>query len=220
MDGAEEENQPTASRPALNGPGQAPLRQPPWPARNVLDLPADSGFTDWEHWAWARILRGMPANMSEYPGRISGDAKESDFFEWISGKPDCSACDPKDISNWPKHRNLSEEFLRLVLFHEPYRSAPERSLVEIECALVAEAIDWQGRSTSGGVQFANCRLEGDLTLYRARVPGLLSLEGSYVVGALKADGLEVSFDLFCNNGFIAKKEIRLIGAQVGGVDRR
>jgi hypothetical protein len=90
------------------------------------------------------------------------------------------------------------------------------------------------------VQLRGCRLDDGLDLSEARTRSLdltrchirgLSLNGAHIEGnvglvgahladtsgyALDADGLTLSRDLFCRDGFRSQGEIRLVGASIGG----
>jgi hypothetical protein len=59
-----------------------------------------------------------------------------------------------------------------------------------------------------------CHVEGDVRLSRAAVK-LLHLAGSRV-GALSADGLRGDDDVNLCDGFVAKREVRFLGASIGG----
>lgn len=189
---------------------KAGLRQPPWPAPLVAPLPPGK-FKKNEEWAWARIANGLDADMALYPGEDADPAGAG----WLDGKWS-SPPDPQKADSFKPHHTLSELFLRTILFHEPWASAPEGPDVRIYNALVAEPVDWSGRETRGGLWFFRSRFAEDLYWLRLHVRGLILLEGSVLAGSLNADGLRVDGDLFCRDRFTSEKDIRLIGARIGG----
>jgi hypothetical protein len=107
-------------------------------------------------------------------------------------------------------------FLRSVIFHEPYASAPERPGVRIGHALVKEAINWSSRGTMGELWLDRCHFAQNVVIQDLRVAGTLSLTGAAFGGALNADRLEVKGGLFCNDGFNANGDVRMLGARIGG----
>ena len=105
----------------------APVQQYAWETKCRHPLPEDVGFTAQEKWAWnERLCLGEIAKMSEF------------------GVADDKGCDAKNANTWPQTHRLSEKFLRTILFHEPFKSAPPRPLVRILCALFDEEIDIGG----------------------------------------------------------------------------
>lgn len=190
---------------------EPPPRQRPWSTKPVISLPEEAGFTKAEHWAWARILNGMIADMARYPGDNISPEDEG----WLLGA-EGEEPDPKNPQSFAPHQHLSERLLRTVLFHEPWASAPERPGVRIQHARIMDEIDWTGRRTSGEIWLDYCRLEGTPFWQGMTIAGGLSLDGAILEQDLNADGLHVAGDLFCRNGFTAKGTIRLVGAQIGG----
>jgi len=122
-----------------------PPRQPPWSVPLVAPLP-EGRFAKNEEWAWARIANGLPADMALYPG----DDADPEDDGWLDGK-DSTWPDPKDASSFEAQHILSELFLRTILFHEPWASAPERPRVRIANALIDDAVDWSARATKGAL---------------------------------------------------------------------
>ena len=94
-------------------------RQRPWDQDACAPLPPEAGFTAWETWVWERVIRGEVADLSRYPG-----------------EPEERDVDPANAANWPAHRVLSERFLRTILFHPPWATAPERPGVRIRAAII------------------------------------------------------------------------------------
>lgn len=185
-------------------------RQPPWPAPLVAPLPKGR-FAKNEEWAWARIANGRPADMALYPG----DEADPEDDGWLTGQPSARP-DPKDASSFKSQHRLSELFLRTIKFHEPWASAPERPRVDIFSALVADAVDWSVRETKGALWFVRCRFQRDVVWRNLHVRGVLSLQSCALAGVLDADDLHVDGNLNCSEGFVAEKDIRVLGARIGG----
>ncbi len=173
-------------------------RQRPWDEGVAAPLPPEAGFTAWEIWAWERVIRGELADMSRYPGA----ADEQDV-------------NPSNAASWPAHRVLSERFLRTILFHEPWSTAPERPGARIRCAIIKEAINWSARRSHGEIWLDLCLFEQPVTLQDATFCGLLSLEGSVFQGVLDLERAYVQGGLLLS-GIRAQQEIRMLGAKVGG----
>lgn len=173
-------------------------RQRPWDETTVAPLPPEAGFTAWELWVWERVIRGELADLSKYPGA-----------------PDTGEIDPAKAAEWPAHRVLSERFLRTILFHPPWSTAPERPGVRIRCALIREPINWSARETHGEIWLDLCLFEKAVTLQDATVCGLLSFEGSHFAESLDLERAYIKGGLLLS-GIQAHGEIRMLGAQVGG----
>ncbi|MGF1464485.1 MAG: hypothetical protein ACFB2Z_15240 [Maricaulaceae bacterium] len=196
-------------------------RQPPWRAPNVLDLPAEAGFTAWEHWAWARLLRGLRADMARYPGDKPAAAEDDldALYTWIEGEDDGAGDDPSTADDWPEHRILSDAFLRVVLFHEPYVSAPEQPEFEFWGARIDDPLAWDGRQTRGDLIFSKCRFAKPWAWRGGHVRGTLNLQASHIAasdGALTFDRLRIDGGFFARDGFVCKGSIRSFGASIGG----
>lgn len=188
-----------------------PCRQRPWTTKPTILLPREGGFTKAEHWAWARILNGMIADMAQYPGDDVPSYTKGWLNDHVGAKPD-----PQNLKSFNANHRLSERFLRTLLFHKPWSSAAERPGLRIEHALIEEEIDWSGRQT-GELWLDYCRIEKAPVWQRMSINGVLSLRGTVLEKGIEADGLQVLDDLFCQNGFTAKGPVRLVAAKIGGV---
>lgn len=184
-------------------------RQPPWPAPLVAPLPAGR-FKKHEEWAWARIANGRPADMALYPGDDADPAGAG----WLEGKWS-SPPDPQKADSFKPHHTLSELFLRTILFHEPWASAPEGADARVEHALIEDPIDWSARETKGGLWLESCRFSKDIVWMDLHVRRVLSLQRSVLARSLRADRIKVGGSLFCRDKFTAEGQIRLLGAHIG-----
>ncbi|WP_374658377.1 hypothetical protein [Inhella sp.] len=77
-------------------------------------------------------------------------------------------------------------------------------------------LDLGGCSVTGSIALVQSHFEELFFAQDARINGLLALEGSHLGEGLMADGLQVNSDIVLRNGFVAKGEVRLLGAQIGG----
>lgn len=169
-------------------------RQPPWDAPDVVALPAH--FRPQEHWAWARILRGMVANMRFFPG----EAFPVGSPEWLAGKDDGAGEESIEnaegkLADWPATRELSNAFMQLILFHEPYLSARSRSYIRIRSAIFHDVLDWEDGVFDGELQFIACRFQKRVNWLRLRVGRLLNINKSRFADCIDADGIRIDGDL-------------------------
>jgi hypothetical protein len=184
----------------------------PWQDGLAVALP-DGVFKKHERWAWANIARGEIADMARYPGDEADEAAP----DWWLGK-DYTAGDKPDAQKpetFKPHHQLSEVFLRTVIFHEPFASAPERPGVRVAHAHVKEAINWSGRQTKGELWLDRCRFEQRVVLQDVQIAGLLRLHGTVLNGPLNAAGLEVKGYLYLRD-MKRLGSAQLIGARIGG----
>lgn len=188
-------------------------RQMPWQTGIAVALPAGV-FAKHEEWAWANIIRGRLADMARYPG----DEADASAPDWWSGTPcaDEDIPDPAKPESFKPWHTLSEMFLRTVIFHEPFASAPERPGVRIEHARVTEAINWSGRATRGELWLDKCRFENRIIVQDLVVAGILSFDGAVLEMGLDADRLTVQGHMFCGERFHAGRDVRLLSARIGG----
>ena len=86
-----------------------------------------------------------------------------------------------------------------------------------ECS-VEDGIDLT-EATTRSLSLTDCQV-GPVCLAGAKITGRLELPGSQLDGgkgpALRADGLSVTGDMFCSDGFHANGGIRMVGARIGG----
>lgn len=197
-----------------------PRRQPPWDDENdAVPLPDGHPWTPQERWAWARIIRGFVAEMSDYGGPRENFAS---FAEWLKGKDDGAGFqanagdDQGNLTVWPDHRILTNTFLRLILFNEPWAGAPSQPWVRIASARIEEKLVWSAHTFNGELWFDRCRFTQDLSWAGLRIEGTLSLTGSRFEGAFGCDRLQTAGGLFCSEAmFVSEKEARIPGARIG-----
>jgi hypothetical protein len=194
-------------------------RQPPYfTETDAIPLPDGYPWTPQEHWAWARILRGEVADMSDFDPGLD---RTKDFAAWIRGKDDGAGWKANDevdgaLKPWPDHRRLSATFLRLILFQPPYADARARPWVRILSAEIIEPLDWMNQSFDAELWLQRCRFHNDVDWKYLRIGRVLDLSGSRLMKGWYADGIVVAGHLFCRDGLFVGEEVRLFGAKVGG----
>jgi hypothetical protein len=181
--------------------------------------PSGSGWSESERWAWEEIRAGRIADFNTRDGKL----------------------DPRKPDGWGDKRKLSPDFLKEILFREPYMSALPIGGVRIIGAWFSEPVDLASGRLDLQLWLNRCRFEkatnliflqvndllsleasafagqgGDLVsvdLTDAKVGGQLNMAGVHVAGKLGMGGLEVG-DLFMPNA--AFQDVNLGGAKVGG----
>ncbi|MGE3865708.1 MAG: hypothetical protein AB7G04_02220 [Hyphomonadaceae bacterium] len=180
-------------------------RQRPWDSAVSAPLPPGV-FTPWEEWAWARIIRGDWANMSEYPG----DAFPVGSEEWLKGRDDGGGYDLAQAANWPAHRSLSARFLRTILFHEPWASARDLPWLRIFLARFPEELDWSNAEIGGEINLQRCCFAERVNWIGLRADFVV-LTGSRFEKPLLMDSMKLQRNLVCD-GLYAMNEVRMIDA--------
>ena len=149
--------------------------------------PPRSGWSEPERWAWEEIRAGRIADFDARDGKL----------------------DPRQPDGWSDRRKLSPDFLKEVLFREPYASAVPIEGVRIVGAWLAEPLELASGRLARQLWLHGCRFEAAANLSFLHVDDLLSLEGSVFAG--KGDHL-VALDL--TNATIGG-QLNLAGVLVG-----
>jgi hypothetical protein len=181
--------------------------------------PPGSGWSEPERWAWEEIRAGRIADFDAREGKL----------------------DPRRPAGWSDTRKLSPDFLKAILFREPYMSALPIEGVRIVGAWFPEPVDLASGRLRHQLWLVRCRFEeaanltflhaddflsleasafaaeGDdlvsLDLADAKIGGQLNLAGAMVAGRLAMSGLEIG-DLFMPDA--AFQDLDLVGAKVAG----
>lgn len=107
-------------------------------------------------------------------------------------------------------------FVRFLLLGGNEQSPVHERGVQLRGAFIEGLLDLRGCRIAANVSLMHCRFDGEIDAMDAHVDGLLNLHGSHLDRGLAADRLRCSAGLFLRNGFKAKGEIKLPGAQIGG----
>ena len=122
--------------------------------------------------------------------------------------------DPKDADKWGKERRIRAELLAWLCINDQARKRVHPRGIQVYGADITGPLDLSFVKIPFPLTLWHCRVQKEIDLSRAEVSEL-DLEGSSVQG-ITADGLVVKNNLFLRNGFTAKGEVLLIGAQIGG----
>jgi hypothetical protein len=153
-----------------------------------------TSWTVQERWVWTKICAGDVADLHAFAG---------------------GSADAADWENWPQKREISFDFLRTILFVEPYQSAIPRAGVRISGARFHDPIDLSYASLARDLWLDNARFDQDVALERVHIPGILSFEGSRFYGGLDLYNLSIGGDLYLRGAFISRT-LDLTAARVGG----
>ena len=134
---------------------------------------------------------------------------------------DCAAGEYCTLNNGKRPKTAGDEYtiraalIRfLVLGGDAAHPVHEKG-VQLEGAWIIGALDLEGVKTEANLFLADCHFVSPLTAIGARLAGLY-LNGSTVPGII-ADGMVVKGAVFLSDGFTAHGEVKLFGAQIGGV---
>jgi hypothetical protein len=190
-------------------------------AAQDVPLPG-TGWSEPERWAWEEIRAGRIADFDTRDGRL----------------------DPRQPDGWGDQRKLSPDFLKEILFREPYMSALPIEGVRIVGAWFSEPVDLASGRLDHQLWLDRCRFEktanliflqandllslegsafagqGDglvsVDLTDAKIAGPLNMAGAHVARKLNMSGLEVGQDLFMTGPDATFHDVDLVGAKVGG----
>ena len=133
------------------------------------------GWSEPERWAWEEIRAGRIADFNEREGKLD-------------------PLDPRKPDGWGDKRKLSPDFLKEILFREPYRSVIPIEGVRIIGAWFPRSVDLAHGRLDRQLWLDKCRFEGAASLINLDVDDLLSLAGSAFVAELPdADLINLSY---------------------------
>ncbi|MBY3473628.1 hypothetical protein HFN78_22365 [Rhizobium laguerreae] len=172
---------------AQAGPAQ-PQQQIENPGRNAT-----------ERWVWEEVRAGRVADLHAHCN-ADLDPRAGDDARW---RDPCRA--------------ISAAFFERVLTEEPWRSGiPFRGL-QLIGARLSESLDLGGAPIAAQVLLLRSRFEGEVSLVRARIDSLLSLDGSTFEGGIDANSLQADNDLSLRNGAVVRGgPLVLLGAKIEG----
>lgn len=114
-------------------------------------------------------------------------------------------------------KRVRAAFLRFLLLGGDEQAPLHERGVSLQGAFVEGLLDLIGCSIETSISFVRCRFDTRIHAEDARMGGLLNLTGSYLDHGLSADRLSCAGGVFLRNDFQTTGEIRLVGAQIGGV---
>jgi hypothetical protein len=184
--------------------------------------PSGSGWSETERWAWEEIRAGRIADFNTRHGKLDPSKSEG----W---------------ADWDDLRKLSPDFLKEILFREPYMSALPIEGVRIVGAWFSQPVDLAFGRLERQLWLEGCRFEkaanlmfldsNDLLSLRssafaddvvsvdltgAKLEGLLQMDAVLVAGTLNMEGLEVGH-LFMRGPDASFQDVNLASAKIGGL---
>jgi cytoskeletal protein CcmA (bactofilin family) len=187
-------------------------------------LSAQDWMTPWEVWAFTQILNGDGADMAEVPKEARGetDTDKAPVIwpllrddEGIPLRDPDGRFQPADEAAWAEWQVLSARFLEHVATDRAFVEHRRRNRVRILSARCGESLDFAGGRLLGELWLDRCRLDEELNLQGAEIGGSLSLESSFLVAGLHADGLVTSGGVFLGGSARFDGGVRLPGASIG-----
>jgi hypothetical protein len=121
----------------------------------------------------------------------------------------------KADKEWGQEREIRAKVIRWLCVEEKAKHEVDPKGILVYGAKITGKIDLSFVIVPFPLLLAHCRLMEDADLFHAQLP-VLNLSGSWV-GAISADGLAVEGDVFLRDGFHAEGEVRLLGAEIGGL---
>jgi hypothetical protein len=156
------------------------------------------------------------------------------------GTGDAAEDDPVAGGGWGPHRQVRAEVIAALLCGAVSPEPGYAGRVWLRCARITGQIDLQDAEVKHALQLDRCYVIGGadlsdasartirlvrcqlglVTMLGAEITGRLSFKGSHLSSAdgptLVADGLTVTGEMVCDEGFLADGQVRLPGAGIGG----
>lgn len=142
-----------------------------------------SSWSETEAWTWGEICAGEIADLSRWRS-LAPDlviSQDSNTPEPVIPN------DPESLEGWDdwddedgdsEKRKLSQNFIEMVLLHDPWRSSITRQGVRIRNAVFPEGIDLVNAQIEHEFKLIDCRFLRAVNFSDSSFSGLLSLEGS------------------------------------------
>ncbi len=179
--------------------------------------PDTSWMTPWELWAWEQIAQGERADMEYVPVESRGDAdlEKQPVSRAIFKNAESQIVRIDDVA-WPAWQEVTARFVESVLTHPEFVSRRRRNTMRLLSARIRQPINLDSANISGGFDLSFCQIDGDLEMSRATVSGGVGFRGTLFLGMFAADDTDVSKSLFLGTDARFEREVRLIGAKIGG----
>jgi len=123
--------------------------------------------------------------------------------------------DPAHADDWGPDREIRAELIRWLCVDAEARTRVDPRGIRVRAAKITGKLDLSFACVPFPLAFMRCRLTHDADLTSAEIP-LLALPGTWVK-SVSADRANVKGSVFLRDGFTAEGEVRLPGAQIGGV---
>jgi len=127
---------------------------------------------------------------------------------------DDPANDPSKAEEWGADREIRAELIRWLCVDRRAKELVDPRGIQVVGAKISDSLDLDNVTIPFRLRLQRCLLMQELTLIGAQMP-VLDLQHTRV-RAITADGVIVKGDVFFSEGFSAKGEVRLLGAQIEG----
>ena len=121
---------------------------------------------------------------------------------------------PNQAKDWSAERTISASVIRSIVTQAIPAVRPTPAGVGIAGARIAGELQLASLNVPFPLELTECHIEQPMNLCGAKIDSL-NLTGSHI-GRLNADSLELSSSVSLSNGFLAKDEVSLRRAIIGG----
>ena len=152
-----------------------------------------------EEWAWDnRVCLGKTADLRDSTNNTS------------------DACKPKEADHWLDDRLLSSNFIRTILFFEPFRNYLAPKGLDIACAKFEEELDISFGNFQFPIVLTNSYFQSGVNIAELKSEHNLSFEQSYFDGSIFGYGAKIEGDLnLYGTNFSKNSNVELLSAEVG-----
>jgi len=124
------------------------------------------------------------------------------------------ANDPAKAEEWGTERHVRAAVVRWLCVDKRAREFVDPMGVQVYGAMIVGTLDLSYAIVPFPVLFWHCRFRDDLDLTAGQF-NELDLQGTWV-RSIGAERIEVRHSVFLRNGFLADREVRFLGGQIGG----
>ncbi len=131
----------------------------------------------------------------------------------FAGKTDQER-DPAHADEWGEERIIRASVIRWLCADEQSSGLVDPRGILVDCAKIEGKLGLAFLTVDFPIVLLRCSIPAGIQLLSARTR-LLSFDGSHTT-SITADGLQADGDISLDRGFIAKGEVRLLGAKIAG----
>ena len=162
-------------------------------------------------------MTGEIRNPAKLPTNLN--PAEEKFARCLAGGEPCiigdGALPKKGIESGEGANMVRSEVIRFFAYGGNEDNPVLGSMLSLRGAWISGDLDLTYASIPYALTFSNCHFVASVLMEHAECTGLY-LNGSSLAEGLNADGLTTKGDVYLQNGFSAKGEVRLPGANIGG----
>ncbi len=156
-------------------------------------------WSDAEKWVWTQLKAGNSANLNT-----------------LCRTEELAATDDNEKRWGDKCREISSRFLHDVLAGRTWHEAIPHAGVQIGGARIVGDLNLENAELVRAVWIYDSRVEGAITLRRARTKDMIGMGGTRVRGSFEADGMRSESSLFLRSGTALLSGGNLTGAKLDG----